>query len=176
MESIMTNGTEKEFSGTEKSVFMEEIRKAVIELTDVLIHAEAELITDDKSITEIRKYISLRGYFRRLILLTRHKIDDNILLKKCDEWLKKKVETDKKNRLVDIQTAGELITEYLGIMTDIGIIDIYGNSFSNKYPFAEIVMENIGVIDTNYLADFDKDLLDFIISRHKDKMTVNGGD
>lgn len=157
------NLPEKEFSGTEKSMFMEEVRKTIVDLMEVLVKTEAELITSENTRNEVNNYLRLRSYFRNLILLTGHKIDDSDFLKKCKAWTATPVKTDKEERSKDVTLAGELIESYFGRLTDIGIIDIHGNSFSNKYPFAEIVYENIGIIDSDYLSEFDQGIIEFII-------------
>lgn len=153
---------EQEFSGTEKSVFMEDIRSTIIDLTDALVAAEKEFVTDDSSFEEVRKYVTLRSYFRKLIILTNHKIGDEDFLNKCISWVNSPVKSNKKERIKDTKAAGDLIITYMGILTDVGIIDIHGNSFSNKYPFPEIVYENIGVIDKKYLSPFDLGVIEFI--------------
>ena len=163
-----TISNEAEFTGEETGSFMEPMKTSVLALIDIYGVVETDEMDDDPKYTSTKKNILLMAKaFRRLLLITEEQANcGEELSTDISDWFSSKIpDSDIKTITAHGKIGRELIRRYLKRLSETGLIGLTGYNLENTYPFAEILLSNVGRINRNNLSKFDKELIDFVLSR-----------
>lgn len=132
-----------------KPAFQDLLKGYVVDLIEITTEIPTVIATKQNTSVEVDQAKHFKKTFHRCYILTKNRLQDDTLMKECDEWLSVSGETNpiKHERDAFLKIGYELANRFITSLDEQGIIDFTGRA-PKPFPFQHVLklMKNKGYV------------------------------